>query len=154
MPNTSPPTTTAETLAWKVERAKATAWVDFAFYLGATRENAAQLGALEQAEGCCGVKCFLGSSTGTLLLDLNVTDLTSSIDTTWAATTGHTWLRGTSVVNHGLFAGTETFHFVFDTPTRLDEFRVYIEALHGAVSIDQWCLTASRNGWAVGRLAW
>ncbi|MBX7098224.1 MAG: dihydroorotase [Myxococcaceae bacterium] len=69
MPNTSPPTTTAETLAWKVERAKATAWVDFAFYLGATRENAAQLGALEQAEGCCGVKCFLGSSTGTLLLD-------------------------------------------------------------------------------------
>ena len=95
----------------------------------------------------------LRNSAGTLLLDLNVTDLTSSIDTTWAATTGHVWLRGTSVVNHGLFAGTETFHFVFDTPTRLDEFRVYIEALHGAVSIDEWCLDyITDDGWSVGFL--
>ena len=94
-------------------------------------------------------------ATGTLLLDLNVTDLTSSIDTTWAATTGHVWLRGSSVVNHGLFAGTETFHFVFDTPTRLDEFRVYVEALHGAVSIDEWCLDyITDDGWSVGSIRW
>lgn len=69
MPNTDPSTTTAEALAWKVARAKATSWVDFAFYVGATRDNAEQLGALERLEGCAGVKCFLGSSTGTLLVD-------------------------------------------------------------------------------------
>lgn len=69
MPNTDPNTTTAEALAWKVARARATSWVDFAFYVGATKDNAAQLGALEQLEGAAGVKVFLGSSTGTLLVD-------------------------------------------------------------------------------------
>lgn len=69
MPNTDPNTTTAEALAWKVARARATSWVDFAFYVGATRDNAERLGELERLEGCAGVKCFLGSSTGTLLVD-------------------------------------------------------------------------------------
>lgn len=69
MPNTQPATTTAEALAWKVERAKAKSFVDFAFYVGATQENAGQLAALERLFGCAGVKVFLGSSTGTLLVD-------------------------------------------------------------------------------------
>lgn len=69
MPNTQPSTTTAEALAWKVRRAKDTSWVDFAFYVGATNENADQLGTLENLEGCAGVKVFLGSSTGNLLVD-------------------------------------------------------------------------------------
>ncbi len=69
MPNTSPSTDSAERLAWKVARARETSWVDFAFYVGATRENAGTLGDLEQLEGCAGVKVFLGSSTGTLLVD-------------------------------------------------------------------------------------
>ena len=69
MPNTTPPTDSAERLAWKVARARATSWVDFGFYVGATRDNAAQLGTLERLEGCVGVKVFLGSSTGTLLVD-------------------------------------------------------------------------------------
>jgi dihydroorotase len=69
MPNTSPNTDTAERLAWKVARARETSWVDFAFYVGATAENAGQLGVLERLDGCAGVKMFLGSSTGTLLVD-------------------------------------------------------------------------------------
>lgn len=69
MPNTTPNTDNAERLAWKVARARETSWVDFAFYVGATRENADTLGELEQLEGCAGVKVFLGSSTGTLLVD-------------------------------------------------------------------------------------
>jgi dihydroorotase len=69
MPNTNPSTDSAERLAWKVQRARETSWVDFAFFVGATNENADQLGALEQLEGCAGVKMFLGSSTGTLLVD-------------------------------------------------------------------------------------
>ena len=68
MPNTTPPTTTAEALAWKVARANETSWVDFAFYVGATASNLEALAALERAPGCAGVKCFLGSSTGDLLL--------------------------------------------------------------------------------------
>jgi dihydroorotase len=69
MPNTQPPTTTVEALAFKVRRAKETSWVDFAFYVGASSDNADQLGVLESLEGCAGVKVFLGSSTGNLLVD-------------------------------------------------------------------------------------
>jgi dihydroorotase len=69
MPNTQPNTDSAERLAWKVARAKETAWIDFGFFLGATNENADHLGELENAEGCSGIKMFCGSSTGTLLVD-------------------------------------------------------------------------------------
>jgi dihydroorotase len=69
MPNTQPTTTTQEALEWKVRRALNTSWVDFAFYVGAAAENADHLGVLENLEGCAGVKVFLGSSTGSLLVD-------------------------------------------------------------------------------------
>lgn len=68
MPNTAPPTTTADALNEKLRRAKGRAHVDHAFYIGATHENADQLGELERLPGCCGVKTFMGSSTGTLLV--------------------------------------------------------------------------------------
>lgn len=68
MPNTAPPTTSAEALADKLARAKGRAHVDHAFYVGATHGNADQLGELERLPGCCGVKTFMGSSTGTLLV--------------------------------------------------------------------------------------
>ena len=41
---------------------------DHAFYVGGTHENAAFLGELERLPGCCGVKVFMGASTGTLLV--------------------------------------------------------------------------------------
>lgn len=68
MPNTAPPTITAEALNDKLRRAKGRAHVDHAFYIGATQENADQLGELERLPGCAGVKTFMGSSTGTLLV--------------------------------------------------------------------------------------
>lgn len=68
MPNTAPPTTTAEALNDKLRRAKGRAHVDHAFYVGATAENADQLGELERLPGCCGIKTFMGSSTGSLLV--------------------------------------------------------------------------------------
>lgn len=68
MPNTAPPTTTAAALNEKLTRAKGRAHVDHAFYVGATQENAHLLGELERLPGCCGVKTFMGSSTGTLLV--------------------------------------------------------------------------------------
>jgi dihydroorotase len=69
MPNTKPSTDSAELLAWKVARAKETSWTDFGFFVGATNENVASLSGLENLEGCAGVKMFLGSSTGSLLVD-------------------------------------------------------------------------------------
>ena len=69
MPNTKPSTTTAEAMADKVRRGREKAWVDFAFFVGAAAENVDKLDELERVEGCSGVKIFMGSSTGTLLVD-------------------------------------------------------------------------------------
>ena len=69
MPNTKPPTTTAAALADKVERARGRMLCDFAFYVGATRDNIEELSGLERLEGAAGVKVFAGSSTGDLLVD-------------------------------------------------------------------------------------
>jgi len=68
MPNTNPNTVGAAELADKLARAKGRAWCDMAFFIGAAEENAADLGELERLPGCCGVKIFMGSSTGTLLV--------------------------------------------------------------------------------------
>jgi dihydroorotase len=73
MPNTKPSTTTAEALADKLARAAGRAWVDHAFYLGGAPENAARLGELERLPGCCGIKVFMGSSTGSLLVEDDAT---------------------------------------------------------------------------------
>ena len=68
MPNTKPNTTTSEALADKVRRGTDRMFCDFAFYVGGTAENAETLPELENEPGCCGVKVFMGSSTGTLLV--------------------------------------------------------------------------------------
>lgn len=68
MPNTKPPTTTRELLDDKLRRAKDRAWVNYAFYVGASPENASALRELEMTPGCSGVKVFMGSSTGSLLV--------------------------------------------------------------------------------------
>lgn len=69
MPNTNPTTTTEAALADKVARATDRMFCDFAFYVGATRENIDQLAALERLPAAAGVKVFIGSSTGDLLID-------------------------------------------------------------------------------------
>jgi dihydroorotase len=69
MPNTKPLTTSAATLADKVVRAKNRMFCDFAFYVGGTRENIGDIPALERLEGSAGIKVFMGSSTGDLLVD-------------------------------------------------------------------------------------
>jgi len=68
MPNTEPTTTDGDTLADKLERARHRMHCDHAFYMGGTHENAEFLGELERLPGCCGVKVFMGASTGTLLV--------------------------------------------------------------------------------------
>ncbi|MGX1100106.1 dihydroorotase [Amorphus sp. MBR-141] len=73
MPNTAPNTTTAETLADKVRRGTGRMSCDFAFWVGATAENIDALPALERLPGSAGIKIFMGSSTGTLLVEDDAT---------------------------------------------------------------------------------
>ena len=69
MPNTDPLTITAEAVADKVKRGHHRMHCDFAFYVGATHENTKHLGELEMLPGVCAVKVFMGSSTGSLLIE-------------------------------------------------------------------------------------
>lgn len=69
MPNTNPLTVTPETMADKMARAAGNTWCDYAFYFGGTAENAPHLAAWENLPGVCGIKIFMGSSTGSLLAD-------------------------------------------------------------------------------------
>lgn len=77
MPNTEPATTDAQALADKLARAAGRMACDHAFYVGGTHENARFLGELERLPGCCGVKVFMGASTGSLLVpdDEGVADI-------------------------------------------------------------------------------
>ncbi len=68
MPNTDPNTTDATTLADKLERARGRMHCDHAFYVGGTHDNVGELAELERLPGCCGVKVFMGASTGSLLV--------------------------------------------------------------------------------------
>ncbi|TIL74306.1 MAG: dihydroorotase [Mesorhizobium sp.] len=69
MPNTNPLTTSEAALADKVRRATGRMHCDFAFWVGGTRENAGDAGELERLPGAAGIKVFMGSSTGDLLVE-------------------------------------------------------------------------------------
>ena len=68
MPNTSPLTIDAAALADKVARAKARMHCDFAFWVGGTQDNARDIPEIERLPGAAGIKVFMGSSTGSLLV--------------------------------------------------------------------------------------
>lgn len=72
MPNTSPSTTTRETFQQKLDLAKNRCHTHYAFYMGASPENADRLAELEALPHCPGVKVFMGSSTGSLLIEEDV----------------------------------------------------------------------------------
>ncbi len=68
MPNTDPSTTSPAMLADKLARARGRMDTDHAFYAGATHDNVGVLAQMEATQGCCGVKVFMGASTGDLLV--------------------------------------------------------------------------------------
>jgi len=69
MPNTNPLTIDEATFTDKVKRGHHRMHCDYAFFIGGTRENVQDLPELERAPGCAGVKVFIGSSTGALLVE-------------------------------------------------------------------------------------
>lgn len=68
MPNTNPQTTSIELLEQKFEIAEQTAFANYSFYLGATNNNISELKKVDK-KNVCGVKVFMGSSTGNMLVD-------------------------------------------------------------------------------------
>ena len=68
MPNTNPQTTTLEALEDKFKDAANKSIVNYSFYFGATNNNADDLAKLDKTQ-VCGVKLFMGSSTGNMLVD-------------------------------------------------------------------------------------
>jgi dihydroorotase len=70
MPNTNPPTSNLKEFQRKLDLAKNRMYCNYAFYFGATAGNVTQLAELKNLEGCCGIKLFVGSSTGNLLVAL------------------------------------------------------------------------------------
>jgi dihydroorotase len=69
MPNTNPATVTAEALAAKLAAARGRMHCDPAFWVGGTHDNVADLPELERLPGAAGIKVFMGSSTGSLLVE-------------------------------------------------------------------------------------
>ena len=69
MPNTNPLTTGEAELADKVSRATNRMHCDFAFWVGGTHENVKDIPHLERLPGAAGIKVFMGSSTGSLLVE-------------------------------------------------------------------------------------
>jgi dihydroorotase len=68
MPNVFPPTTTLQSLCDKFERAMSSSIANFSFYFGATNDNLEELKRLS-VNAACGVKVFMGASTGNMLVD-------------------------------------------------------------------------------------
>jgi dihydroorotase len=70
MPNTIPPTFTQQLLEDKYTIASQTSLANYSFYIGTSNENAEEaLKANEKKNDICGIKIFMGSSTGNLLVD-------------------------------------------------------------------------------------
>lgn len=69
MPNTVPPTTTRAHFEEKLALAKDRSWVNYAFFIGGSRDNVNELAQLEKLPFCSGIKIFMGSSTGHLLVE-------------------------------------------------------------------------------------
>lgn len=68
MPNTRPPATTLALLEEKYARAAEVSAVNYSFYLGATNDNLAEIERIDP-QRVCGLKVFMGSSTGNMLVD-------------------------------------------------------------------------------------
>ena len=68
MPNTAPPTTDRQALADKRARARGRCFANYAFYLGATNDNVEEIRRVTRQDAC-GIKIFMGASTGNMLVD-------------------------------------------------------------------------------------
>ena len=69
MPNNNPSISTKKLFKKKLSNAKNRMFCNYAFYFGAEKDNRAEIKKIEKEDGCCGIKVFVGISTGTLLVE-------------------------------------------------------------------------------------
>ena len=74
MPNNNPSISTKKLFKKKLSDAKNRMFCNYAFYFGAEKDNTAEIKKVEKEDGCCGIKVFVGVSTGTLLVE-NYSDI-------------------------------------------------------------------------------
>ncbi len=87
MPNTNPQTTTLEALADKYERGARSSLANYSFYIGATNDNLNIVTSVDYTR-VCGIKLFMGSSTGNMLVD-NEATLSALFEAAPAIITAH-----------------------------------------------------------------
>ncbi|MEC9094113.1 MAG: dihydroorotase [Planctomycetota bacterium] len=102
MPNTNPTTTNQAELDRKIEIATKTSFVNFGFYVGATPQN---LDVLKSAQRTPGIKIFIGSSTGNLLVS-DINDLRTIFAETTLPITAHCEDEATVQQNARRFEGS------------------------------------------------
>ncbi|MGN1232044.1 MAG: amidohydrolase family protein, partial [Candidatus Cryptobacteroides sp.] len=74
MPNTNPATTSGARLREKLELAGGRSYCNYGFHIGATNDNIEEIrGMLRPGRAFCGIKVFMGSSTGNMLVDRELT---------------------------------------------------------------------------------
>lgn len=87
MPNTIPQTTTLEALANKYEHGAQSSLANYSFYIGATNDNLDVITSVDYSK-VCGIKLFMGSSTGNMLVD-NEKTLSALFEAAPAIITAH-----------------------------------------------------------------
>jgi dihydroorotase len=135
MPNTVPQTTTLEALEDKYQRASKSSHVNYAFFFGATNDNASLFPQLDPHR-VPGIKLFMGSSTGNMLVDRD-----DALDTIFRTATlpimAH--CEDTSIINHNMQTAKAGYG---DDPD---------VSLHPLIRSEEACLESTRKAIALAR---
>ncbi len=116
MPNTKPPTTTEELLSEKIKTAEKNSLINYGFFIGATNDNIDEILKADFSK-ICGIKLFMGSSTGNMLVD-NTESLEKLFRHSPAVIVAH--CESETIIK----ADTEKFRALFpeNAPAKIHEF--------------------------------
>lgn len=131
MPNTVPQTTTIELLEQKFMLAKEKSRVNYSFFFGATNDNIGLLPQLDPTR-ICGVKVFMGSSTGDMLVD-NENALRQLFSTSPLLIMAH--CEDTSIIQHNIDSFKKKYKGQNDFPVRYHSRIRNVEACYKSSSL-------------------
>ncbi len=131
MPNTVPQTTTLELLEDKFKLGAANSRVNYSFFFGATNDNVCLLPQLDR-ERVCGVKVFMGSSTGNMLVDIEEA-LHRLFETSPLLIMTH--CEDTEIINANIKAFKKTYKGQNDFPVRYHSRIRSVEACYESTSL-------------------
>ena len=139
MPNVAPQTTTIEHLEQKLAIASETAFANYAFYFGATNTNIDQIRALDTSLAC-GLKVFMGSSTGNMLVD-DETTLKQIFSETKIPVAVHCEDEATIKANLALYQKKYGDEIPFDCHPKIRSNEACYKSTQKAIDLAQQCDT-------------